>query len=192
MQALLTQTPARPEQRTPVCSCPASPAPAAEGSCGILIRVLRRECRQRARAGALTRAETADPHIHVQPSTIRGEPVPARTCEHLPGEQGRGGRCCACLRQRSAQTLFPSLPLCWEALFGLHTVWPHGTPMLAQCKVAPIRGDAGCSTAFWVHWGGFFSQFSMLFPLGFPRNRLLPPHSCLFQPSAAACPDPAA
>lgn len=32
----------------------------------------------------------------------------------------------------------------------------------------------------------------MLFPSDFPRNRLLPPHSCLFEGSAAARPDPTA
>lgn len=43
---------------------------------------------------------------------------------------------------------------------------------------ALVRGAAGFSTAFSVHRGGFCSQFSRQFPLGFTRIRLLPPHSC--------------
>lgn len=187
-QTLPTQTPARPERCATACGCSASPAPVADRSCGTLTRVLLQKCRHGTRAGALTQAETADLHVHMQPSSGSWESVPARTCEHLPREQGQGGSAVPAFGSAQHRPSSHHSQFAVKLFLACTPWWPHGIPVLAQCKVATVRGDAGCLTAFWVHWDGHSCQFSMLFPLGFLKNRLLPPH---FQPSTAACPDPA-
>lgn len=70
---------------------------------------------------------------------------------------------------------------------------PRGGELLTAGTPSPTREDTGCSAAFEVHSGGFFSSPKPLFLCYFLQafqDRLLAPQSCLPSPAQQPVPSP--